>query len=39
MQEVETIKREVAEWISNYNIQYLLYSSCASSLYTNDEYV
>jgi hypothetical protein len=40
MQEVGTIRGGggVADWISNYNlgqnIQYLLYSGCASSLYT-----
>jgi hypothetical protein len=38
MQEVETIKRGAAEWIGNYclsqNIQYLLCSGSAGSLYT-----
>jgi hypothetical protein len=43
MREVGTIKRGVAEWISNYclsqNIQHLLYSGCASSLYASGECV
>jgi hypothetical protein len=43
MQEVGTIEWGIAEWISNYylsqNIQYLLYSGCASSLYTSGECV
>jgi hypothetical protein len=43
MQGVGTIKWGAAEWISNcylsQNIHYLLYSGCASSLYTSEEYV